>query len=427
VSAYPSTAKAEPPASERRADRITEAGARDMLERLQNTALLESGAVNVIGLDAIRRKLGDRWPAKRSQIWDHVERELDRHLGPADLFFRTDEASYLIAQPGASGFAAQAVCMTMLQEVLKFFLGESRFADIEVRNVTAIQGNQITSTPVDLTRLRRGGGAGTGAGAAASSAAPADAPGARVGASTSGPLADQAPAAPAWKPPLAGRSTVIDLEPPKREPFDLKLTVDGVWNLRRGLITSFLVERRGVALRTDAADLAEIDVATFAYASVILEEHERQGGPLSLHVPISFTSLATQRTRDRLLSLTQSVREAMRKTVILEICGLDAGVPPSRLIEVVGLIRSLCVGVVGRVKPSKAALAAAQGCGLRGLAIEADLLATDKPEVEARLKAFVALARPISPNLLIHGLHDQRQVDLAAAAGFTHASVTTGG
>ena len=424
MSASPSTAAKDTPASDPRADRITAAGAQEMLERLQNAALLESGAVNVIGLDAIRRKLGDRWAAKRAQIWEHVERELDRHLSPADIHFRTDEISYMIAQPGQAGFAAQAVCMTILQEVLKFFLGESRFADIDVRTVTAIAGNQVTSTPVDLIKLRRG--VGTAPASASAGSAPLETPAEQMAMAATGPLADQAPAPPLWKPPLAGRTTIIELEPSKREAFDLKLTVDGVWNLRRGLITSFLVERGGVSSRTDAAELAEIDVATFAYASVILDEQVRQGGPLTLHVPISFTSLATQRTRDRLLSLTQSVRESMRKSVLLEISDLHAGVPPSRLIEVVGLIRSLCVGVVGRVQPSKSALAAVQGCGLRALAVEADLLAPQKPQFEARLKAFVALAKPVSPNLLIHGLSYSRQIDLASAAGFSHASVSMG-
>jgi len=416
-----------PPPSDQRADRITAVGAQEVLQRLQSAALLDSGAVNVVGLDAIRRKIGDRWPAKRTQIWEHVERELDRHLGPADIYLRTDEISYMIAQPGAAGFAAQAVCMSILQEVLKFFLGESRFSDIDVRTVTAIDGNRVTSAPVDLTKLGRGVATVPGAGpSAAAGPSPIETAAEHLAQAAAGPLADQAPAPPPWKPPLAGRSSIVELEPSKREAFDVKLMVDGVWNLRRGLITSFLIERGGVAGRTDAADLAEIDVATFAYAAVILEEQVQQGGPLTLHVPISFTSLATQRTRDRLLSLTQSVRESMRKSVLLEISDLHAGVPPSRLIEVVGLIRSLCVGVVGRVQPSKSALAAVQGCGLRALAVEADLLAPQKPQFEARLKAFVALAKPVSPNLLIHGLSYSRQIDLASAAGFSHASVSMG-
>ena len=397
-----------------RADRITTAGASDVLDRLGNPALLDAGLVSVIGLEAIRRKLGDRWPLKRSQIWDHVERELERTLSPADIFLRTDDVSYTIAQPGSDRYAAQAVCFSILQDVLKFFLGESRTADIDVRTVSSIAAGQMMSQPVDLTKLRRG----------SASHGLVETPAEQLAAAAAGPLVDHAPAAAHWKPPLAGRSSVIELTPAKRGSFDLKLNVDGVWNLKRGVITSFLIEREGVRGKSDMADLEEIDVATLVYASTLLDEQLEQGGTLTLHLPLSFTSLAMQRTRQRLLDLTHGVREAMRRTVLLEIADLDPGVPPSRLIEVVGLVRSLCVGIIGRVKPTKAALAAVKGCGLRGVAVSAEYLSPHQPEFDARLKAFVALAKDISPNLLIHGLPDARLIDVATAAGFTHASAS---
>ncbi len=401
-------------AAQTRADRITAAGATEILDRISNPALLNAGLVSVIGLDAIRRKLGDRWTVKRTQIWDHVDRELERTLGPADIFLRIDEVSYTIAQPGSDRYAAQGVCFTILQGVLKFFLGEARAADMDVRAVSSIAGGQMTSAPVDLTKLKRPSSDGQAA---------AETPAEQLAAAVTGPLADHAPAATHWKPPLAGRSSIIELAPPKRGGFDLKLRVDGVWNLRKGLITSFVVEREGVRTKTDVVDLEEIDVATAVYASTLLEEQLEQGGPLTLHVPLSFASLATQRSRQRLLALTQSVRESMRGSVLIEIADLDPGVPPSRLIEVVGLVRSLCLGVIGRIKPSKAAISAVKGCGLRGVAVDADLLAPRQPEFDARLKAFVALSKNVSPNLLLHGLPDPRMVDQAASAGFTHASV----
>ena len=232
----------------------------------------------------------------------------------------------------------------------------------------------------------------------------------------------QAARATAGRLPLAGRSSVVELQAPKGDPFDLSLSVDGVWNLRRGLIGSYLIERGGVAQHTDPAELEEIDVATFAYAAVLLEEQTEQDEPLTLHLPVSFLSLATQRSRVRLMSLTHSVRDAMRTSVLLEICGLDGGVPPSRLTEIVALFRSMCIGVIGRVEPTKAALNSVQGCGLRGLVVEAERLSPHRPDFEARLAAFVAMARPVSPNLLIHGLPDLKQIDLAAEAGFSLAS-----
>src|ERR1700749_4997671 len=100
-----------PAAPEGRIDRITTAGGREALERSSSCEPLGSGPVNTIGLDAIRRKLGDRWPTKAPRVWEHLERELERTLGAAGIFVRLDDVSYLIAQPGEDGFAAQAVCL----------------------------------------------------------------------------------------------------------------------------------------------------------------------------------------------------------------------------------------------------------------------------------------------------------------------------
>jgi hypothetical protein len=404
-------------------DRIASVAAIDTLERLQDPTLLASGAVNLIGLDAIRTKLGDRWDSKRARVWEHVEREIERTIGPSNLFVRLDDATYLIALPSSPGFAAQATCLTVLQDVLKFFLGELRPGDVAVRNVSAINGREIASAPVDLRRLQ----ASVGHAAAVPPTAPADvarrgpAPSAAAP-STAILLADFAPEAPNWRPPLAGRSFRKSLEPPKRAPFELEVADEPVWHLKRGLITSFVIDRSGAPPEADAVVQEEIDMVVVRHAAELLAEQATQGGPLALHVPVHFMSLATQRTRLRLLSLTQPVREAMRQMVLLEICGLDAGVPPSRLIEVIGLVRSLFGGVLGRVRPSRPALAAVRGCGLKGLVIEASLLSPQAPDGDVRLKAFATAAQGLSPNLIIHGLPSLGLIDSAAAAGFTHAS-----
>ncbi|HEX4180792.1 MAG TPA: hypothetical protein VHY32_08375, partial [Caulobacteraceae bacterium] len=137
--------------------------------------------------------------------------------------------------------------------------------------------------------------------------------------------------------PAAWRASVVTLEPPKRDPFDLRLSLTPVWDLRSGLINGSTIARSERSGEVAAADLEEVDVASFAYAAAILED---EGDVERLRLPVSFVTLATQRARERLLRLTDSVRETMRTAVVIEICNLDA-VPPSRLMEVAGLVRGL--------------------------------------------------------------------------------------
>jgi hypothetical protein len=65
--------------------------------------------VNTIVLDAIRRKLGEQWARKAPRVWEHLEREQERTLGPAGVFVRIDDVNDVIAQPGEAGFSTQAV------------------------------------------------------------------------------------------------------------------------------------------------------------------------------------------------------------------------------------------------------------------------------------------------------------------------------
>ena len=227
---------------------------------------------------------------------------------------------------------------------------------------------------------------------------------------------------PASKPtpngPAAWRPSVVTLEPLQRKPFDLRLSLTPVWDLRSGLIDGSMITRLGAPAAATPADLEEMDVASFAYAAAILEED----GAERLRLPVSFVTLATQRARERLLRLTDSVRETMRGAAVIEIGELDA-VPSSRLMEVAGLIRGLCVAVVAKARPSRAALEAVRGCGLRGVSVDAARLGLQVSDPAARLGAFAAAVRDIGPDMLVHDLPSAGMVDLAAAAGFSHATM----
>ena len=382
-----------------RLDRVTAADARAGLARIQGSEVLAAGAVNIIGLDAVRRQLGERWPAKRARVWEHVERDLERRLTAHDMFFRLDETSYLIAMPLATRFMAQAACLSILQEVLKFFLGESKTGDVMVRNVSAIEGGELVTQVLDPKAI------------------------AAAAARHSASLADQATPIEEWTPPLAGRTQTMTLVTETRRKAELKMGVESVWNLRRGLITSFVLERAVNPQLTHPADILKMDCAVMTYAVDLLKEHREQGGRLALHLPISYASAATRQSRERVLSVAASVRDKLRGTILFEIADLDPGVPPSRLIEVVALLKPFCVAVLARVKPTRAALAAVKSCGLQGLVLDATGVGRNAAETAAWMKAFVDAAQGGAPNFIVHNLTDPKLIDAAAKAGMTHASI----
>lgn len=381
-----------------RTDRVDSADAHAVLERLDGSEALSAGAVNIIGLDAIRDHLGDRWPAKRARVWEHVERDLAKRLSPNDSFFQLDEASFLVAMPTTSKHLAQAACLAILKDVLKFFLGESNMRDVMVRVVSTVAGGEVVSEAVDPQSIIENAARAAGA------------------------IGDQATPHVEWKPPLAGRTHSMSFMTEQRQKAEVRMGVEGVWNLRRGLVTSFVVERVIAPHLNHPTDVMRADNAVMAYGAELLGEHRHQGGRLTLHLPISYSSAAIRQSRERVLATFSPVKDLLRGTLLFEIVDLDAGVPPSRLMEVVAMIRPFCMGVLARVKPTRTALAAVRGCGLQGVVLDA--LDIDRPAAEMgpMMRAFSEVALAAAPNVLVHNLADETLIDLAAKAGMTHAS-----
>jgi hypothetical protein len=384
-----------------RVDRVVSGETREALSRLEGADVLRAGGANLIGLDAIRAKLGDRWPTKRARVWEHVERDLEKRLSPTDMVLRLDEVNYLVAISGASRFAAQATCLHALKDVLQFFLGETRMVDIAVRAVSSVEGGVVTSAPLDPAAIERD---------------------AALPSAHDRAFSDQADDE--WRPPLAGRTQLSSLFGVNRHPIEVRIAVEPVVNLRRDLVTSFLIDRTAVPGVTDPADRLQVDAAVLTYAVSLLQEHKARGGKLTLHLPVSYSSVASVKAREATLRMIRRTQAIARETVLIEIDDLDAGIPPSRLIEVVSLIKPFCLGVLGRVRPTRKALDAVKGCGLKGLVLDAGGGLGRTPAEDAIvLRAFVEAGSAIAPNLIVHGLADPVMVDVAKAAGVTHASL----
>src|SRR5204863_869808 len=241
-------------------------------------------------------------------------------------------------------------------------------------------------------------------------------------AQAAGALGEQAQAAPEWKPPLAGRTHSEIFITQVRRRAEVKMGVEGVWNLRRGMIASFVLERVVNPTRTDPADINRADCAVMAYAVELLQEHRQQGGRLTLHLPLTYASAATRQSRERVLSVLAPVRDLLRSTILFELTDLDPGVPPSRLIEVVALLKPFCMGVLARVHPTRKALAAVKACGLQGVALDGLGLERPPAGLGGFLRAFTEAAQGGSPNILVHNLANAQLIDLAAKAGMTHGS-----
>src|SRR3569832_1467298 len=133
--------------------RFVDGDAAAFIEQLSNSLLVQAGAVNLIGLDAIRDRFGQRRFRRREDVWLYVEKCIERLMADRAFFRRVSETDFVIAIGGADALAAQTMCVKVLSEALTHFLGAAEPGSVVIHKVDRIGEGEIHCASVDLARL----------------------------------------------------------------------------------------------------------------------------------------------------------------------------------------------------------------------------------------------------------------------------------
>jgi hypothetical protein len=381
----------------------------DELEHFRGSPLLADGRVNLIALDAVAERMGERWPSRQDQVYEQVERVLRRHMGPSGYLLRVSDTDFLVAQPDVGPFAAQAVCLRSMNEVLIFFLGPAKRYDISVHMVTDLSSHEIVAVPLDMKAIADGERREVRAAAAAAAE-------------------------------LADRNTL--LSPERWSPFvatsgqrvRVSCVLEPVYELKNHKRIGYRLRRRVLDMATDQplspaaikdlsrADLLRIDMASIARGLARIEaaqDHERE---LSLVVPVSFISLSSHEGRDLLSRAFAQVRATVLKGVICEVCDIE-DVPQAPLLLAVSLIKPKTLFVVGHLLgDSVAAIGGLKGSGLQALSFDCPAHIGGDAEFIGWLRTTLAAAKKVSKSVMLYGCDSPRRAAMAALVGVTHAS-----
>jgi hypothetical protein len=399
-------AAAPPPPDPKDPVRIASTDSRTILERLAGTDLVQRGSVTVVSVEAIRERAGQRWERKRDDVWAYVERKFDEHLSFQDIRYRINETDFLVAMTAEEGIAAQAISLKILEDVLMFFVGSAEKMDLNVRAVTEIRGDAITTTEIDLNRIA---------------------------------AARSRPAAQAYQPDVdpkeAQRRSPVSFVMASGERVRVDFALEHVISLRHNVQAALRVQPTIRLLRTGALipsaafasladdDIAFIDRSTLDYGALFMPKDLRTDPALIL--PASFRTMGGRKGRNSLIGVEGIRPEQIRQGVMVELVDIDLGTPTARLAEVAGLLSQLCRGVLARLRPARDALAPVRGAKLHGLTFDARELDLDDERLARVLAAMAQQARGKAPALIAQGLADPAWLARAHAAGFTHAAHQT--
>lgn len=379
----------------------------DSLSPFDGSSLMSEGRVNLIALDAIAERLGERWPSRREQVYDHVERNLRRKMGPSGICVRISDTDYLVVQPDVGPFAAQAVCLRVVDEVLTFFIGPGRMGVTCVHRVTRMSVGQIAAEPVDRRAIAEGEMHEAQAEAAARRAEAAKAL-----------LSPER-----WSPFVASNGRSVRVSCALEPVYELKNNTRIGYRIRRRVIDVDTHEALSVAevQRLSRGDLMRIDMATIARGIARLEAAEASEPQLSIVVPVSYVTLSNISGRYLLSDAFAHVRERVLKGVICEVRDVE-GVPQGPLLSAVSLIKPRTLLTVGHIEDlTTQALHGLRDAGLNALSLSCPP-GLDEADFVAWLRGTVAATKGVCKSVAVYGCESPRRAAIAALFGATHVS-----
>lgn len=375
-----------------------------LMERFEDPELLAEGHVNIIALDAVVQRFAARWPLRRDQVYDHVERTLERHLAERGYHARVSETDFLIAHPELSRFASQAACLKYLREILGHFLGDAHLADACVHEVRKIGATGMETQPIDARK---------------------------VDAAERQRVAETQSAGPEPESLLGGGSPFTPVD---GRPVRVSCVMEPVYELKSFGRIGFRIARRVLRMDTeeqltqqDIANLTRTDILRIDLATIMRGLNRlkaESGGALqpSLIIPVSYTSLSSQKGRAAIVAAFQEVRSNVDRGVICEICDIE-GVPQVALLNAVSLIRPFALFTVGRLSMATPKITAPlKGAGLQALSVECPLDLPDDAFVEWS-KSTIAAANLITRSVLIYRTPSAGDAAILRLFGATHATL----
>jgi hypothetical protein len=396
---------AMPSAGGRNPPRLMSVGIAESLQRFCDPQLIGDGRVILISLEAVQARFGRRWDLRQEQVYEFADRVLERGVGGSGMFLRVSETDYLIVHTDRARLAAQAAGLRYLREILQHFLGDAHMADVGVLQVTKIVSNCVEAESVD---------------AAAADAADRD----DASANRAEEPRKTRRSIDEWSPFVAGDGRTLRVSAHLEPVYELKRFNRIGFRMIRSVVVVGTEEElsRAAVNNLASADILQADLSTIARGLQRLEDEGSEGPQLTLIVPLSYVSLASQRGRAEIVKLLKTASAMLRCGVICEICDIE-GVPPGSLLSAATLIKPFTLLVAGQLVDARdRRVTAYRNHGLNAVTIQSPAGLNDA-EFEEWATPAVAAARRVARSVIVYGVETPRRAAQLRLIGATHASV----
>lgn len=106
--------------------------------------LLTSGRLQLIGLGAVKKRMGKRWLGLQNAIYDICEQTIEKYTGRGDIYIRYKDESYILLFLTSSQVESDLKTRLIAEEIKRRLFEDEGVDDVEVRADTArIRTNTI--------------------------------------------------------------------------------------------------------------------------------------------------------------------------------------------------------------------------------------------------------------------------------------------
>ncbi len=325
-----------------------------LVEVLRRRESMVSGLVYLVSMERVLAYVRSRKPYMLDKAFQVAESVLRAELVRGDFFAKYRDLGFLVAYANLSREAAQLKSAMLSRLIAEHLVGADAAPELAITRLVSIDVGDGAEAPPslsfqeipsleglgDLLSARMGAGA-----------APTDADAA----------ADDTDAAPRRREP-AWSYDAPDRDFWDRVLFRLRFAHLPVWSARERRVSNYFwqfgLEDDGgksgydvLPHRDRPKEIRELDLYSLRVFGDRLARAAEGGEPFRhlLTVPLHYETLVASKGRFQVVQLARGLPQAVRRRIVFEVVGLPSGVVAGRLLEIMGLLRSLGRSVLLRL------------------------------------------------------------------------------
>lgn len=355
------------------------------------------GRLNLVGLEAVKTALGEKWDAAQTRVHEKVSQIIARHLGPQDVFLRHSDVEYLVCHAALSDQQARIKSFQIAREIHSYFIGDIELSALTIRTAIAKMGRGVAFETVkfdDVSIIEMDSPAPAQPPADANKRAqPTDGKSART--ETGNKTGPQS-----WRDKLAAKS--IDEIDTRRLPY-CSYKFRPAWQAQRNHIIAYMTvptfahPQMGSRIGyLQTRDMLEVDEHLDFEFQILDKSVDAAIDLLAAHsqnlmvIPVSYDTLATPQSRTRYLNLCKEIPEKIRDILVFQIYRLPEGTPSSRIQSVVETLKSFSRYVFASVALANKDYRNLEQTGLAAICLILPRnSATNKPLLRERLNQLI--------------------------------------